>query len=69
MTNKVSQFSGSKLRNMRKEKKLTQKDIARKLGVDTKYIREVELDRIKPRTEIVLWLSNLFNVQVNHFNF
>ncbi len=57
---------GEKLRQLRNNKKLTLKELAKKLGLTAHgYISEMEAGKKKPTTEIVLALSRLFEVSTD----
>ena len=56
---------GSELREIRLEKKIHLKDIANKAGVSQMYISEIERDKKVPSDEMVLKLSDIYEVDAS----
>ncbi|MEW9595808.1 helix-turn-helix transcriptional regulator [Bacillus toyonensis] len=51
------------LRNERKKMKLTQKQLAEKVGISTVYVRKIESGYI-PRSDIMVKYQDVFNMSV-----
>lgn len=56
---------GQRIQKARKEKKLTQKELAAKLGLATGTIQQYELDKRQPRLEQFRAIASALNVDVN----
>lgn len=54
-----------RLRNLRKQSPLMQKDIAEKIGVSVRTFQQYELGKIEPNIERIILLSEIFNVTVD----
>ena len=58
---------GAKLRALREEKKLTQTELAKELGVTLKTISNYETKNLKPRSEeMYLKIADFFDIDVNY---
>lgn len=55
-----------RLKKLRKEKKLTQDDMASKLGVERTTYANWETDRAEPSIEMLIMLSEFFNVSIDY---
>lgn len=55
---------GKQLQEARKAKKLTQKELAEKIGVATGTIQQYELDKRQPRMEVLKTLSGVLDTPV-----
>lgn len=62
---KVYKIFGSKLKELRKEEKLTQEELAEKMGVSKTTIVNYENGNRKVPLEVVVKLANYFNVPVD----
>lgn len=56
---------GSRLKQGRKKKKLTQTEVAAKLGIDDTTISKYENDKSEPDNETLTKLANLYDVSVD----
>lgn len=62
----MSQTFGEKLKELRKAKKISQRELADKVGVDFSYISKVENDRIPPpAADTVVKISEILEVESN----
>lgn len=57
---------GNKIRQLRKEKKLSQEDLAQATGLTKSAISMYELDQRKPKYETLEVLADFFNVDMNY---
>lgn len=57
-----------RLKELRKEKKLTQSQLAKKLEVNQSTIAGIEIGRREPSNELMIKLSNFFNVSLDYLN-
>lgn len=55
---------GKVIRSIRKEKRIKQKYLAKKLGVTASYLSQVEKDRRKPSLDLIVKLSDRLNTPV-----
>lgn len=55
-----------RLKELRNEKKLSQKDIAQYLKVDTRQIQNYEYDKAHPPLNRVIELADLFGVSIDY---
>ena len=55
-----------RLRELRKQSPLMQKDIAEKIGVSVRTFQQYELGKIEPNVERLIRLSQIFNVSVDY---
>lgn len=60
----MSVFS-SRLKSLRKEKKLSQEDLAKKIGVLRHNIADREQERSEPDIDMLIKLSDYFNVSID----
>ncbi len=60
-------FMGSRLRRLRKDKQMTQTDLAGMLGISTSYLNLIEHDRRDLTVPILLKLSQILNVDPMSF--
>lgn len=58
---------GKRLKRLRLEKGLTQKELAAKVGLDYTYIGKIERGEQLPSLKILLKISEVLSVPVNHF--
>ncbi|MBO5328148.1 MAG: helix-turn-helix transcriptional regulator [Clostridia bacterium] len=63
---KISNFNTNKFKELRKEKGLTQFELAQKLNIDQTTISKWELNKALPDTTMLLKLANLFNVSTDY---
>ncbi len=54
-----------RLRTLRKQSPLTQKDIAAKIGVSPRTFQQYELGKIEPNIEKLILLSQIFQVTID----
>ena len=54
-----------RLRTLRKQSPLSQKDIASKIGVSPRTFQQYELGQIEPNIEKLILLSKIFNVTMD----
>ena len=57
---------GERIKYLREQKELTQKDVADKLGLEPAAISKYELDMREPNIEAIKTLSEIFNVSVDY---
>ena len=58
---------GKRIASMRKSLKLTQKELAQKLGIDKYYLSSLELGRRPLSREMMFTLSNFFDVPISYW--
>ena len=64
MNKNVNTF-GSYIRNQRISKKISQRDLAKKLGISAPYLNDIEKNkRFAPRMEIVSVISNILEADL-----
>ncbi len=56
---------GTKLKNLRKERNLTQNELSQKLGFSERYIAKIE-SGVKPSLEAFKKLADFFNVPIEY---
>lgn len=56
---------GEEIRNKRKEKKLTQFDLADKIGLCRNYISDIENDRYNPSLKTLVKISKVLDLDIN----
>ena len=56
---------GEKIKRLRKKAKLTQPELAEKLGVTPKVISDYETDKANPPTDRLPVIANYFNISVD----
>ncbi|MFK4461595.1 helix-turn-helix domain-containing protein [Bacillus safensis] len=57
---------GNRIRFLRKEKKMSQDALAKKLNVNRSTVANYEIGRISPTSQILLELSNIFEVSTDY---
>ena len=57
---------GTRIRNLRREKKMTQSALAELLFVSDKTISKWEQDRSEPEIDIIMEISNIFDVTLDY---
>lgn len=60
----INKKLGSKIRELRKEKELTQEDLAYKAGLDYSYINQIENGKRNPSMEAVEKIAKALGVKV-----
>ncbi|MDC9031853.1 helix-turn-helix domain-containing protein [Columbia Basin potato purple top phytoplasma] len=58
---------GRKIRNLRINKKITQKDLAQKINVTSGYISQIENNLISPSLKILFSLLKIFKISASDF--
>jgi transcriptional regulator with XRE-family HTH domain len=56
---------GSRLRAVRKSKKLTMKQLEKLSGVSVRYIQEIELGKANPSLKTVGWISKALGLEMS----
>ena len=56
---------GQRITNLRKEKELTQNDIAEKIGVTAQAVSKWENDQATPDIDILIKLSDIFEISLD----
>ena len=56
-----------KLKKLRKDKNLTQEDLAEKVGVSAKHISAIETGRTKTNIQLLYEIATALNVTVDYF--
>ncbi|QDZ93827.1 helix-turn-helix domain-containing protein [Bacillus altitudinis] len=59
-------ITGSRIRLLRKERKMSQDALAKKLNVNRSTVANYEVGRISPTMQILLELSNIFGVSADY---
>lgn len=59
--------SGNKIKELRKNNNLTQKDLAKLLGLSTSTVQKYELEQREPTIETLSKMSEIFNVPIDAF--
>ncbi len=54
---------GSNIRKYRKEKKMTQKDLGRSVGISNTYLSDLEVGRINPSIKTLKRLSTALDIR------
>lgn len=57
---------GERLRSVRKENHLTQKQLAEQIGVTERNLRHYELGTMKPGLDVILSILDNINVDANY---
>ena len=63
--NKDEYFYGTKLRYYRKQNNMTQEQVAQLIGVDPKYVRQLELGKNKGSVKLLIKFCNVYNITPN----
>ena len=56
---------GEKIKTLRKERKLTQKELAHKIGVTASTITKYEIGQLEPNIEVLNRISNIFRISIS----
>lgn len=56
---------GEKIAELRKERKFTQKDVAQKLNIDVRTLRNIENGSVEPTIDKIEKLAELFKIDIN----
>lgn len=56
---------GERIKKLRKEQNMTQKELSEKVGISTSNITKYEIGQLEPNLEIITKLSKVFNVPVS----
>ena len=56
---------GEKIKMLRKEKKLTQKELAKKIGVTASTVTKYENGQLEPNIEVLNRISNIFRISIS----
>ena len=59
-------MNGEILKNLRKERSMTQAALAEKLGLDKSTVAKYESSDVTPSSEILMMLADIFNVSVDY---
>lgn len=57
---------GQKIRELRKEKNLSQADLAKRIGVHQRYVSTLETGKRMPAAETLIKLSTVFRVSIDY---
>jgi transcriptional regulator with XRE-family HTH domain len=60
----VKKMIGRRIKELRKENLITQKELAEKIGIETKYLSAVEVGRSSPSMATLTQLASNLNVRV-----
>ncbi|EJV0590963.1 helix-turn-helix domain-containing protein [Listeria monocytogenes] len=63
----LTSFVGTKIKSLRKKNNLTQKELARKLGVATSTITNYETGFRSANQDVLFDLAELFGVKIDYF--
>lgn len=63
----LSKYVGSKIREYRKKKKMTQKELGEKIGVKHNTVSDYESGKISPEQDMLFALSRELGVSVDEF--
>lgn len=58
---------GERLRKLRKEKALTQKELSKRVAVDYSYIGKIERGEQLPSIKMLIKLSGIFSIPIGYF--
>lgn len=64
---KLYQLVKQKMQELRKRHKLTQSDVADKLGVTVQHYQQVETGNTAPNLRIIIGLSDIYDVHPSYF--
>ena len=67
MGTRKHQFYGDRLEELRKDKNIRQKELAKILGVDERTVSSYERNHIAPRVKNLIKISEYFNVTPDYF--
>src|SRR5690625_4984601 len=67
MKMKINEFVGSRIKSIRKNRKLTQKELGEKVGVKHNTISSYENGTNEPEHDILFKLANALDVPINDF--
>src|SRR5699024_3277173 len=67
MNKKINEFVGSRIKEIRKKKKLTQKELGEKLGVKHNTISSYEKGINEPEQDILFRMADVLDVSINDF--
>lgn len=57
---------GEKIKTLRKERKLTQKELAHKIGVTASTITKYEIGQLEPNLEALNKIADIFNISISN---
>jgi transcriptional regulator with XRE-family HTH domain len=57
---------GGKIKKLRKQRKLSQEDVAAKAGINPTHLSRLENDRYQPSIDVVKKLAEMFEVSVDY---
>ncbi|MCD7879454.1 MAG: helix-turn-helix domain-containing protein [Candidatus Gastranaerophilales bacterium] len=60
----IKELLGKRIREYRIHKKMTQYQLAEKIGIDGKHLSSIELGKNMPNPQIIVKLSEVFGVEV-----
>lgn len=63
----LSKYAGSKIKELRKEHRMTQSDLAKKLNIGKSAISNYEAGYRMPKQDLLFSLSELFGCSINDF--
>lgn len=58
---------GKNIQRFRKERKLTQEELAKRIGISKSHMSKIEIDNKKPSMEILIKLANILNIPLDYF--
>ena len=67
MNKKISEFVGGRIKQFRKQRKLTQKELGEKIGVKHNTISSYEKGTNEPEQDIMFRLADVLGVSINDF--
>lgn len=56
---------GGQIRNIRKSYGYTQEKLAEKIECSTRYISDIEQDKVRPSYEVLIKICNTFQIEIN----
>lgn len=56
---------GERIKKLRKEQNMTQKELSEKVGISTSNITKYEIGQLEPNLDIITKLSKVFNVPIS----
>lgn len=60
---------GSKIKSLRKERNLSQDELAEKINIDGRQISRYENDKMNPSIDVLIKLAEAFNISVDYLLF